>query len=674
MKYNHSRVTGRTAALFTLVLGGCGPAAPAAQAPQPQAVAQAHPTRARAELPPRAYSKPAFQMTQAVTSFGAAKLGDYVYVLGGYHGTAHSYSREGQSERFERMHLQSGAWEALAAPTPAQSVSLTAFGDKLYRVGGMVAQNAKGEPSQLRSLNVFESFDPKTGSWQALPSLPTARSSHEAVLVGSRLFVVGGWKLDGDASSGSWDDVLYSVDLATQPLRWQTHAIPFRLRAFGAAALGDHIVTVGGIGKSSATRQVHVYDVQRDSWSRGPDFPDAGFGVRAATLGGQLVASGESGTLYALSSDGSTWTPLSQLAFPRVFHQFAQLDDTRLLALGGIAGMREVDRIVHVESVSLERPPDPVTRWELAAPGPAKNRQGIFLRGDQLYLFGGNTSLGQHDFEPENFVVKGHQLDLGSLAWKPWQDFPVPRQSMQTVDLEGDVSYAVGGFGLEADKQTASADVYRFDFENEEWARSAKGLPEPRTQFGLTEHQGWLWIFGGMDFDDSRPKAQMFAYPLGVLKSDVNQPESGFSPAGFDIPRPRRAFAAAQLNGKYYLVGGMAAGFAPVAECDVFDFATQSWSQIPAPSKTRIGAELVSVSGKLYLAGGRVLGAEHDAADKSVEVYDPQNGTWRQWIANLPLTDAHQMRLLPFGQRLLAYSAQRSDERLELLLLDPNVD
>jgi Kelch motif len=388
-------------------------------------------------------------------------------------------------------------------------------------------------------------------------------------------------------------------------------------------------------------------------------------------VGERLIASGQSGAVYWLRPDLSGWEAITDLAFPRVFHQFIALNDGRALAVGGIVGMQRVDRIAHIETISFDTRPEPVARWELDAPGPAKNRQGIFLRQQQMYLFGGNNSLGQHDFAAENFVSAGYHLDLGSLSFKEWVAFPAARQSVQTLDVAGS-GYAVGGFGLSDGKQRASADFYRFDFESEKWSRAEHGLAEPRTQFGLTEYADKVWVFGGMDFDDSRKGSAMFAYPTQVLVADAKNPDAGFVDAGFGIPRPRRAFASARLGSKYFLVGGMEADFKPVPDCDVYDFETRTWSHIPAPPTTRIGAEMVGLNGKLYLTAGRVVGSDVEDADKRVEVFDPATGTWKTWAQPLPIKDTRQMRLLPFGTRLLAYTAQREDAKIELLVIDPS--
>lgn len=656
-----------------LLLAACAPQQVAPTQPVTAATPEASVETPAAAPATRLWSRLSGLTPRGVTSFGAAATAQHLYTLGGYFGIAHQYSREGQHDAFDRMDFATGTWTSLPSPGPVQSAALAEFEGKLYRVGGLVIHNAQGEPEKLESVATVQRFDPAVGSWETLAPLPVPRSSHEIVVVGTRLYVVGGWNLSGERASGQWDDAMYAADLREPVLRWQRIPAELRLRALGVGTAGQRIVTVGGIDKGAATRAVHVYDTVSGRWQPGPDYPEDGFGVRAVELGGALVASGASGKVYRLNLAENTWSEVSTLAFPRAFHQIVRGPNDTALVLGGIQGMRRVDRIRHIESLSSVAPASPITRFELEAPGSAKNRQGVFLDHEQLYLFGGNNSLEQHDFAPENFLAEGHRLDLGSLAWKPLTSFPTPQQSMQTLILEDGRGVAVGGFGADAKGQKTRPDVYRFDFEAESWHKAAVGLPQARTQFGLVEYDGKLWMFGGLNFDDMRKGSEQFVHPLEVLSADVKDLDKGFSDSGVRIPRPRRANAAALFDGKYYLVGGMAAGFAGVKECDVFTFETQSWSTIACPARQRIGAEMVPLGGKLYLAAGRAYGPDGELGpDSSIEVFDPNTGQWSLWLETLPLGDSHQMRMLPFGERLLVYTAQRPDAKVELLFIDPS--
>src|SRR5262245_25678152 len=109
----------------------------------------------------------------AVTSFGAALVGPWVYVYGGHAGAPHDYCREDVSGSFRRARVDDFAhWEALPSGEPAQGTALVAFGEQLYRIGGMAAENARGEPERLRSSATVARFDPAGGRWIAARALP----------------------------------------------------------------------------------------------------------------------------------------------------------------------------------------------------------------------------------------------------------------------------------------------------------------------------------------------------------------------------------------------------------------------------------------------------------------------------------------------------------------------
>lgn len=610
-----------------------------------------------------------------VTSFGAAHLAGHLYILGGYHGTPHRYHREAQSSQFVRRPAGGGAWEELPSPGAVQSVVLLGHAGQLYRVGGMEVHNAEGEPPQLHSVNTVAVFDPNAKRWSALPPLPRPRSSHAAAVVGRRLYVVGGWAMSGAMNSGVWDTTLLHLDLANPSSGWTEVPSPVKSRALDLVALGTRLFAIGGMTPERVSNEVHVYDTVGQSWSRGPEFPEGAFGVSAAVLRGQIYASASSGIVYRLSEQASGWQRVEQLMFPRFFHATVGVEDERVLFVGGIAPEAGAGRIRPIEALSFDeaagtRPN--MGQWTIPAPYPAKNRQGLFVRGTQLYVFGGNRSMGQHDFAPENFLDQAYRLDLGALEWHKLPAFPRRRQSMQTVVTQSGRGLAIGGFGIEAGEQRTQAEAFWFDFEGERWLPASWQLPEARTQFGLVEAQQSLWVFGGLEFDASRRAAERFHHPLAVLRLDWDAEARGFVNSEVELPRARRAFAEALLGERYYLVGGMAEGFGLVQECDVFDFKTRSWESISPPRRTRIGAEMVSLEGKLYLIAGRSR-QEGDRLqeDKSIEVYDPQTGHWSVWLETIPMEDTHHLRAFALNGRLVLFSSQREDGQIQLAVLHP---
>lgn len=607
------------------------------------------------------------EMPTAVTSFGATGSGKHVYVLGGYSGEPHHYTKEGQSDVFARFDVTSGAWESLAPLGAFQSATLDPIGNKLVRVGGMRVENSAGAPTDLHSVADVDLFDLETRTWSKATPLPEARSSHGTAIVDDEIYVIGGWALDGAMGSGTWASTMLIGRLDGGTITWKAQSAPIRSRALGVAALGQHIIAVGGMDGRRVQRTTYVYDTQSGSWSIGPEFPEPAFGVALTSMGEHVFASASSGAVYVLNAARTAWEPYGQLTFPRFFHAMVAVED-RLVALGGVPGDHSGARVRHIEQLGPSN--GGITSFTLDAPSRAKNRQGIFVAGNSMYLFGGNQALGQHDFAPTNFLQEHYRLDLGSFTWTQLTPFPHAAQSMQGLVTSHGIGVASGGFGPKGSALMSSPEVFHYDFELDQWSQ-AEVFPESRTQFGLAEYDKALWVFGGMTFDDSQKDSQ-FKYPTSVLQRPLDSTER-FTPSTIKTPRERRAFAWATLNDTFYMIGGMAEGFSLVSECDAFDFEHKTWHLVPCPSRVRIGAEMVSLNDKLYLIAGRSKPTAEAALadDPRVEVYDPQTRTWSVVLDKLPIADTHQLRAFPFRDKILIYTAQREDQRVQLVLIDP---
>src|SRR5690606_20856373 len=262
-----------------------------------------------------------------------------------------------------------------------------------------------------------------------------------------------------------------------------------------------------------------------------------------------------------------------------------------------------------------------VSRFTLPFPGEAKSRQGIFLHGTTLFVAGGNNSLGQHDFEPENFLSNAFQIALGSLEIRAIDPLPATRQSFGTLVIAAEshaafehgrrsdpdaAAFAFGGFTHDGEVARSHDDVWRHDLGRCTWEALPAKLGRARTQFGVAHHEGRVWILGGLDYDPRRgAQSDDFHHVLEVETWSPGEANSTFKPSGHVLPRARRAFGGATLDGRYYLVGGMAEGFELVEECDVFDLESGTWTEIPPPSRPRLSPELIALGGRLYLVGGR---------------------------------------------------------------------
>jgi N-acetylneuraminic acid mutarotase len=279
-------------------------------------------------------------LPEAVASFGATTLDDWLYVYGGHRGERHQYNSEDVSGAFHRLNLaKPTAWERLPSSLPLQGAALVAHAHALYRVGGMAAQNGRDEDHDLQSTAAVERYDVRRASWEDLPPLPAPRSSHDAAILGDTLYVGGGWQLHGGDAKATWHESLLSLDLSRPGSAWETHPQPFKRRALALAAVRPKLYCIGGMGADNKTAlTVDVFDTVSGAWSPGPDLPAGpmkGFGCSAAPQGDRLYFSGMKGELHRLSAAGDAWEFVGKLHHARFFHRLVSAGTNGLIAVGG---------------------------------------------------------------------------------------------------------------------------------------------------------------------------------------------------------------------------------------------------------------------------------------------------------------------------------------------------
>ncbi|MCY3732239.1 MAG: hypothetical protein OXF98_12930 [Rhodospirillaceae bacterium] len=290
------------------------------------------------EDPVRQWRPP--DLIDAVASFGAITHDGALYVYGGHVGRTHVHSMENISPGFRRLVLESGrTWEDLARGPLLQGAILVSDGAAIYRVGGMTATNATAAaPEELHSSRSAARYSLAEDRWEPLPDLPEGRSSHDAVVAGRVLYVVGGWEMRGPDEDSVWADTVLALDLE-DPTGWRAIAAPFKRRAMAAGTTGDRIYALGGLTPEAGPQlRVDVLDIATGEWSRGPDLPQAGslqgFGVAAMSRRNRVFMSQADGKVYRLDAGSDSWQLVASIADRRFMHRLASFGE-RILAIGG---------------------------------------------------------------------------------------------------------------------------------------------------------------------------------------------------------------------------------------------------------------------------------------------------------------------------------------------------
>jgi len=296
-------------------------------------------------------------LPSAVSSLGATAVDGYLYVYGGHVGRTHTYSTKDVLGDFRRLDLAGGKpWETLPSGPIAQGMNLVNHKGKVIRVGGMQPRNAPGETADNVSLATCASYDPKTNQWTDLPSMPSGRSSHDIVVVGDKLVVVGGWESKGKETKPTWHDTALILDLAQSQPKWESIAQPFKRRALTASAIDQKVYVMCGLGEKGTFRGVEVLDLETGKWSNAPEVPGTsnqmGFSPAATTLNGRLLVNTSEGPLYRLSKDGKTWDKVGAVAKPRMVHRLVP-HGNGVVAVGGASrngNVAEVEIVVPAQA------------------------------------------------------------------------------------------------------------------------------------------------------------------------------------------------------------------------------------------------------------------------------------------------------------------------------------
>ncbi|MEM7312744.1 MAG: kelch repeat-containing protein, partial [Planctomycetota bacterium] len=642
-------------------------------------LAAANPGReAQAEESPR--GRIHRSLPEPLTSFGAAVLGEHLYVFSGHSGAAHGFGKDMLVDAFRRIEFDepSAEWETLAMHAPAQSVALVTDGEFLYRVGGLSFLNKSGEETNFNSTTHFARYDKSKNEWEDLAPLPEARSSLDAAVLGRSVYVAGGWNLQGKSSRDvPWHDTILRFNLDDPDSGWKELDGPgYNTRAVSLAAFEGKLYLFGGIQSRGITKKVSVYDPKANQWSDGPeicaDHSAAGFATSSFATGGHLYYSGSSGIVYRLNPSADGWDVVDRLFFPRMFHRLLPLDQDRLIALGGTG--RGTGRLASVESLNVSRAMNEFkqTQWSLPFPGQAKHNQVCILDGSELYVFGGNSSLKPKDFGTSVIHDECFAFNIVDQSIEELPPLPAAMQSGAGIAFrqtsEHKVLMVAGGLSpgetLPNGLPRPRSSIYQFDPESKSWTTMPQTLPEPRAFFFAGAHDSAIWMFGGIHDG------------VGDLPTSVLHwwgDESDIAPLrDVELPEQRRSFGAARIDDDLYLVGGIDGDGKIVNSVDVFNFEKREWRTTDLPITNRVFPRLVASQGKLFLFGGFRQKSPGDyEAVESLEEFDPKTGTWTLVRENIPNTHSF-MSMFDFNERLLFFGISGDSEKsANFVMFDP---
>ena len=276
-----------------------------------------------------------------------------------------------------------------------------------------------------------------------------------------------------------------------------------------------------------------------------------------------------------------------------------------------------------------------------------RHENGFVAYNGKLYLLGGRGLKRTQIFDPET---------------NTWTDGAFPNFQMHHFQavVHNNLIYVVGAYsGTCCDAEFGVSHVWIYNPQVDGWSQ-AHEIPEGRRRgsTGAVVYNDKIYIVGGLDGGHGDPAT---AYKW----FDEYDPSTGQWKVLPDAPRVRDHFHATVYNGKLYLIGGRNTSVssitgATIAEIDVYDFATGSWSTLDSSKNlpTPRGAPAsILYQGEILVIGGETSG--QTLAHNETEAFDPVAQTWSTLGSLVVGRHGTQAALLDNAIYLAAGSAQK---------------
>lgn len=206
---------------------------------------------------------------------GAARIGDRIYVVGGFLGDG---STTGSMAAYD---ISDDEWHTLPSlPLPANHPGVASLRGKLYVLGGQ-------RGTQNRRSDALFRYNPQTRRWKRLPAAPTARAAMGFAARGKKLFAVGG---QNDRSFELRQLEVYDV----RKHKWRRlDPMPTGRNHLTAVAADGTIWAIGGRRPGTQNlRTVERYDPAAGRWRRGPKLNVARSGIASVVADRSIVVFG----------------------------------------------------------------------------------------------------------------------------------------------------------------------------------------------------------------------------------------------------------------------------------------------------------------------------------------------------------------------------------------------
>ncbi|MBI2459868.1 MAG: hypothetical protein HYV53_05000 [Parcubacteria group bacterium] len=274
----------------------------------------------------------------------------------------------------------------------------------------------------------------------ASSTMPTARTGMSSVVIGNKIYVIGGRPYMNALIAENKTEVYDTVNDT-----WEIKAPPptGRWGATAATVDGKVFLVAAGSPIPWGSQNLEEYNPVSDSWSQKAQMPEPGWGAVSAVVDGKIYVLGgynwyDKGMNYNREYDATTNTWILKSPMPTKRSWLgAEAINGKIYVVGGW----DENDINDLASLEVYDPKTDI--WQTKAPMP-KGLRGLAtaVLDNKLYVMGGESGDGFNPVLYDNVLVYDTETDL-------WQEIevklpqPISVAEAQTVD---GIIYLIGGY------------------------------------------------------------------------------------------------------------------------------------------------------------------------------------------------------------------------------------
>ena len=221
----------------------------------------------------------------------------------------------------------------------------------------------------------------------------------------------------------------------------------------------------------------------------------------------------------------------------------------------------------------------------------------------------------------------------GPLRWAKAAPFPQPEEELYGTVVNGKL-YVFGGCLKGISGEGGTQNSWEYDPTADTW-RALAQLPVKRCSAIAEEVGGKIYLIGGLEPLENGRGTRVTG--LNQMYDPATDTWTNRSP----MPTTRNHAFSGAVNGKIYVIGGrLGAGNIPattnIDTVEEYDPATNLWGAVKERMPTaRSGGGYTVCNGRIFAGGGEWITRELFAAFKALEAFDPVTNTW-QVMPSLP--------------------------------------